>query len=350
MTPDNPRVHQGGSVALIVNATRQLGSEPLGYKEEIVLTIPDLPKGFSVSPAAIAPNQTQATLTITAPPDAPVGFMPITVIGTGAVREQRVTRQAQPLGTVKQGNQNLTRPTSGVFLTIMESPEFLVTTIPVSLSLTQGKSTSCGVSATRKSGYTGAISLLVSGLPRGVSASQANIAENQNQATLTLTAAGDASVGIQNLVVSGSVTINNQQVSTAAVAIPLVVFEAPFVLTANPTDPTIIQGGAVVIPQEGAVVATVNVTRKGFFTGAIALSVEGLPEGVTAAEASIAEGQSEGTILLTADQNAKPGSYKNVIVKGAATVNNQTITQPAAAVTLIVTAKSETASAPPSQQ
>lgn len=54
---------------------------------------------------------------------------------------------------------------------------------------------------------------------------------------------------------------------------------------------------------------TVTVTRVGTFDGAVAVSVEGLPSGVTAAPISIAAGQTTGTALsFTVAASATPGS------------------------------------------
>jgi hypothetical protein len=67
--------------------------------------------------------------------------------------------------------------------------------------------------------------------------------------------------------------------------------------------------------------------RRDGFDGAIELSMDGLPEGVTARGFTIAAGQSRGVMLVTAHQDA-PRGWSNARLLGKATVGEQTVERP----------------------
>jgi len=71
----------------------------------------------------------------------------------------------------------------------------------------------------------------------------------------------------------------------------------------------------------------VVVVRRDGFNADIELTVEGLPDGVTAAHAKIEAGKVRGILLITADQNA-PRGLGSARVFGRATVNGEVITRP----------------------
>ena len=68
--PDMQRVAKGDSVAVTVTADRRDG-----FQSEIKLDVTNLPPGFTASDAIIPAGQSQAKLTITAPPDAPLNAL-----------------------------------------------------------------------------------------------------------------------------------------------------------------------------------------------------------------------------------------------------------------------------------
>jgi hypothetical protein len=89
--PDNPRLGQTDSVPVTVKALRQDG-----FNSEIDLTVQNLPKGFVASKAVIPAGQSETRLTITAPPDAPVGLASPTIVGTATLGEQTAGKPSAP--------------------------------------------------------------------------------------------------------------------------------------------------------------------------------------------------------------------------------------------------------------
>jgi len=76
----------------------------------------------------------------------------------------------------------------------------------------------------------------------------------------------------------------------------------------NPTLQISVTPASLSVASGASAQITVNVTRGGGFTGAVNLSVEGLPAGVTANTASVASGAGSGTLTLTAAAGAAPGT------------------------------------------
>lgn len=84
--------------------------------------------------------------------------------------------------------------------------------------------------------------------------------------------------------------------------------------------PLALRGGATMALE-------VVVVRRDGFDGEIDLSMEGLPQGVTAKGVRIAAGKSRGIMLITAAQDA-PRAISNAQFLGKATINGQSVTRP----------------------
>jgi hypothetical protein len=77
----------------------------------------------------------------------------------------------------------------------------------------------------------------------------------------------------------------------------------------------------------GAMTLEVLTVRRDGFEGEINLEMKGLPPGVTATGLRIPAKSSVGHIVLTADENAKPG-FSLATITGSATINETTVTRP----------------------
>ncbi|HZY89925.1 MAG TPA: PPC domain-containing protein, partial [Gemmataceae bacterium] len=99
-----------------------------------------------------------------------------------------------------------------------------------------------------------------------------------------------------------------------------------FELVAMAGDSTRPSGAAVLAGGNGSL--TVVALREGGFSSDVALSVEGLPPGVTCPPQSLGGGQREARIALHADATAKPWAGE-IKVKGTATVRGQKVVREA---------------------
>ena len=229
VTPDNPRICRGDSASLTIEVSRiDEFNGPLRF------VLPNLPKDFAVSPTVLEPDQVQALITVTAPPDAPLGFLPISLIGIGAIHNRRVERKAEP---------------DPIFLTVMKAPQFVLEVAEVGLSIVQSREAPLHITANRKQGFIGPIELSVVGLPENSEASESILAEGETEAEVTIKAGSFfrrelfsvlPPAGTQHIAVTGSATINNEPVIHTTPALPLTIIEAPFVVTVTPLRQSII--------------------------------------------------------------------------------------------------------------
>lgn len=77
----------------------------------------------------------------------------------------------------------------------------------------------------------------------------------------------------------------------------------------------------------GTIALEVVAVRRDGFDGEIHLTMEGLPQGVTAQGLKIAAGKSRGIVLLTASESA-PQSLSQAALNASATINDQLVTHP----------------------
>ena len=191
------------------------------------------------------------------------------------------------------------------------TPAISIAVSPSALNITQGASGTATVNLTRSGGFTGDVAITVEGLPGTVTytSDPATIGGTATSAVITFDAAGAATPGVTNATVRATGT----GVTAVTAPLAITVVEAPaetYTLTvANPT---------VTATQGGTATQTVNIARTGGFAGAVALTAQGLPTGVTAAfDPQSATGNSS-ALTLTAAANATTGSA-TVTVKGTAT-------------------------------
>jgi hypothetical protein len=184
-SPASLSVTQGSSGSATVSTTVSGG-----FNAAVSLSASGLPAGVTAtfSPTSIAaPGSGSSTLTFSASSTATTGTVNVTVTATGST----------------------TTHTTTVALTInaVATPDFAVSASPTSISVTQGTSGSSTISTTVSGGFNSAVSLTVSGLPAGVTAtfSPTSIAApGSGSSTLTLSASSTATTGTANVIVAAT--------------------------------------------------------------------------------------------------------------------------------------------------
>ena len=176
-------------------------------------------------------------------------------------------------------------PTTAPSLTLYDSSVTL--TLPQGGTVTDAILTSVG-------GYTGNVTLSISGMPSGVNASfSPSPVTAPNPSTLTLTASSTTPTGNYTLLVTG--TYNGSSVTT--LHIPLTI--SGFTISASPSTLSIAQGGS-------SATETITMTPSGGFNGGMSYSINSLPTGVTNTWSGIGNGV---TLTLSANSTAPTGSY-----------------------------------------
>ena len=205
-------------------------------------------------------------------------------------------------------------------------------------------------------GYSGPIEVSVIGSP--LLSGQVTVAggppkpPNVPAATLTITVKGDAPAGPLSFLIQGKATIGGKPVlrfatcrtvlnqTLANLPYPPPQYETqlavavrekpPFTLAAKITPTQLLPGQAAT--------AVVTATRATGFSEPIVLSVTGLTPTVTATPATIAKGQNEVKVTLTAAANARPGPLRVTFV-GKARFQNLDVSANTTPVSLVVAAR-----------
>lgn len=168
---------------------------------------------------------------------------------------------------------------------------------------------------TRGDGFTGTVTLTVTGAPLGVAAGVANVQTNGTTTTGTVTIAvgSAAAVGSYTITVHGVPTLIGVIEATATYT--LTVTARPGVhVSLSTTSPSITLGSATLTATSNVLVTRTN------FQGNVTLSVDNLPTGVTASFAP-ANPQTAGSsvLTLTAGPTAVAGIFSNMAVRATGT-------------------------------
>lgn len=187
----------GGSTLVSVSGVN-------GFSSGVGITVSGLPAGVSASPATptIAAGGSQS-ITLTAAASAAAGTSTITVTGTSG-------------GLVH---------TATFMLTIAAAPaaDFMLAINPTSLTLTAGAlGQGTAVTATAVNGFSGTVTVSVTGLPAGVTVAPTTLTLTAGTPqTLTFTAAASAVAGMSNVSVTGlSGSLTHTATLSLTVAVP----------------------------------------------------------------------------------------------------------------------------------
>jgi uncharacterized membrane protein len=255
-------------------------TELYGFLGAINLSIAGLPSGVT---ASFSPNPATGStvLTLSATASAPVGKSVVTITGTSG-----------------------TLTSTATFPLSIAAPGFSIQN-PGSLTIGPGTTTTVNVPVIPENGFAGPVNLSIAGLPTGVSASFApnpanpTITSAQN-VTLTLTSGSSVTFGTTVLTITGT---SGKVTSTTT-----------FALTVSPASITISGPQNLSLGQGTTSSSTLSIYGQHGFSGNVALSVSGLPSGVTASlspnpvtMASSSSGLNS-TLTLTASSSAAAGT------------------------------------------
>ena len=183
VSPTAQSVVQGNSATHSVTITRQGG-----FADAVSLSVSGLAAGMSVSfspPSPVAGATT--TLTVTTTGATPVGNKSLTLTGTGG-------------GITKTAAFSLN-------VQLAAAPAFNLVVTPSAQTISQDDSTSFGVSIARLNGFSSAVALSVSGLPKkttGTFAPTSISGPSGTTATLSTVADANAEIGTFSLTVTAS--------------------------------------------------------------------------------------------------------------------------------------------------
>ena len=201
------------------------------------------------------------------------------------------------------------------------------------LNLEPGKSATVAIGVERRN-YDGPIELTVEGLPEGVTAAPVTIPTKQAAGQVTIQAAAEAKAPITRARIIGTAKINDAEVKrlvrneiVLATLDPIHVARrdlSEFALAVVYRQPPLaLKSDAKLELARGLEFELkVTVERSADVKGPVTINAQKLPAGIAAAKATIAEGQTEGVVKLTAKANAALGDHKVQLVAQGKSGNN----------------------------
>lgn len=268
-----------------VNLTLSRGG---GFTGAVTVAVTGAPTGVTATPApsSIASGSTSSVITVAAGATTAPGTYNLVVHATGA---------------------GVTEKTATIALTVTAAPasNFTIALDPTTRSIAQGANGTITVNITRTN-FTGAVNLTAEGLPTGVTAAFNPASVTTNSSTLTLTAAANAAVGTSTVTVRAAATGQPEKTATFELTITAPT-SGSFTLAVNEATVSIAQGATGT--------ANITLTRTGGFNGAVALTAENLPSGVTASFNPASVTGTTSVLTLTVAANAAPASA-SVLVRG----------------------------------
>jgi uncharacterized membrane protein len=298
------QIMNSGATTIGQGSSNQIGlyiNPENGFAGEVSLAISGLPSGVT---ASILPNPitSNSTVTLTASSSAALGTHTVTVTGTSGKQTQAIT-----------------------FPVTVVAPSFTLSSCGNALVVT-GTSTLCYFYVNPLNGFEGSVTLAITGLPSGVTAS---FSPNPtvSQGILTLTASSTAPLTTANPVVTGT---SGTQTSTI-----------PLVLTVAAPTFSIYSDANLSISPGGSGTTYVYVSGVNGFSGNVNLSISGLPSGVSAAFSANPVATGGSTVLTLSATASAPTGTSTLTITGS--VGNQKV---AATLSLAIIAPSFSISSP----
>jgi VCBS repeat-containing protein len=212
--------------------------------------------------------------------------------------------------------------------------DYSVSASPSSQTLTAGQSVAYTATVTRVNGFTEPVTMSVSGLPAGATSSwklsdgtsSSTVPNNLNSATLTVQTSGTTPSGTYSLTITGASSKLSHSTTVTLIVQPAT--QPNFTIGASPASQTIGQGDSTSY--------AISVNRANF-TGAVNLTLAGLPQKATATwspSSTIPGSGSSTTLQIATDANISAGTYP-LTVTGTGTIDGSAVSR-SAAVTLVV--------------
>jgi hypothetical protein len=274
-------IPQGASEAFSASVSRSGG-----FTGTVTITTEGMPTGVTTAVSAVSTTgtTTTGTITVTVAAAVPLGAYPITVRATG---------------------DGVTAATQVVTLTVTAVPAIAITVAPSPITVNQGSSGGTTVTIARTN-FTGNVTLALEGAPAGVTA------------TFTPSPATGTTAAV-NVQVAASVAAGNYPLTIRATGTGVVDATVPLQLTvAAAADYSISLVGTnpLSVLQGASGTLSIELARTNF-TGAVTLSLEGAPTGVTATFDPAAPTGNASTLTIPVGATTVPGDYL-LTVRGVA--------------------------------
>jgi hypothetical protein len=238
-------VQQGGTNSVTATLIRAGG-----FDGAVTLAISGLPAGVTttISPAQLSGTTASATVDVVAAATVAVGTYTATI-----------NASAQGVGAA----------TTTFQLTVTAAPEYALTVTPATLTIAAGASGTATVNINRTN-FSGGVALALLNPTTGITGVFTPATSTTNTSELVVTVAGNVAPGSYAVTIQGTAAGAGVRSTTLTVTVPAP--PAAYTINLNPATASVPQGGSVVV---NIALARTN------FTGAIQLTFENPPPGIT---------------------------------------------------------------------
>jgi hypothetical protein len=282
-SPGSQSVTQGGSTSYTATLT------PVnGFTGSVNLSVTGgLPSGAgaSFSPNPISGGSGSSTMSVSTSASTPTGSYTLTITGTSTS------------GTLTHST------TVTLVANAAASPNFSLSASPGSQTLTAGNSTSYTATVTPSGGFTGSVTLSVSGLPSGAGATFSSnpVTGGSGNSTMSVTTSTSTPAGSYTLTIAG--TSSGSLAHSTTVTLVVNSGGSPsFSVSASPASRTVARGSSTTY--------TVTVTAISGFNGTVSLRVRGLPFNSTASfNPNSVTGHGTSTLTVNTSASTSTGTF-----------------------------------------
>jgi len=301
-SPSSQTVTAGGNTTFMATV-----SGLNGFTGTVSLSVSGLPTGASgsFSPTSVTGGLGTSTLAVTTASTTPAGTYTLTITGTSG----SLTHTA----------------TVSLVVNAAPTPDFSISGSPSSQTVTAGQNSTYSVIVSAMNGFTGTVTLSVSGLPSGATGSftPGSVSGGSGTSTLTVTTTSSTPAGTSTVTITGT-----SGSLTHSTTVSLIVNAAPttdFSIAASPSSQTLTAG------QNTTYSLTVGALNG--FTGSVTLSASGFPSGASGSftPTSVA-GSGTSTLTVSTASTTPPGTYTLTVTGTSGTLMHSTT------VTLVVNA------------
>jgi hypothetical protein len=294
VSPSFQTVTQGSGASYTVTST------PLnGFTGNVSLSVSGLPSGatamFGTNP--ITGGSGTSSMSVSTSTSTPPGTYTLTITGASG---------------------SLTHATnSTLVVNPLPTPDFSLSVSPSSQSVTQGSSAGYTVTSTALNGFSGNVSLTVSGLPSGASPMfGTNPIAGGSGTSMTVTTSTSTPTGTYTLTITGM--SGSMTHTTTATLVVNAIGPPGFSISASPSSET-------VTPPNGTTY-TATVRALNGFTGTVTFSVRGLPSGATASfSPTSVVGSGTSTLTIKTTSSTSTGTF-NVRIRGSSAGTTHSVT------------------------
>jgi len=287
-SPSSVTVVQGNSGNTTISVTPSGG-----FTGSVSLSASGLPSGVTAS-FGTNPTTSTSVLTFTASATATTGTATVTITGTSGALSHSTT-VTLTVNSASTGN-------------------FSLSASPSSQTVTAGNSASYTATITPSGGFTGSVTLSVSGLPSGATARfSVNPVAGSGNSTLTVNTSSSTPTGSYTLTITGTSTSPSLTHSTT---VTLVVNS--FSVSATPSSETVVRGSKATY--------TVKVTPINGFTGTVSFRVSALPTNSTATfNPTSVTGSGTSTLTITTNSSTTTGTF-SLRIRGTSSRASHSVT------------------------